>query len=151
MRRRTTKSPTARAMSTTASGGRGASAHPPSGTAVSVKRATGHVDDLSGDEAGLLGDEEGDGGRDVVGLADPRHRYLLGGVRDEVLERHADPLGGGPGHVGLDEAGGDGVRGDPELAELDGEGLGEALQAGLRGGVVELPAVAQRRGAREVD
>src|SRR5690349_4475673 len=59
---------------TTVSGGRGCSAHPPSGAAgasgTSVKRSAGDVDDLPGDEAGLLGDEEGDGGGDVLGLAD---------------------------------------------------------------------------------
>src|SRR3712207_7044175 len=35
-------------------------------------------------------------------------------------------------------------------AELDRQGLGEALQTGLRGRVVGLAAVAQRRGAGEV-
>ena len=63
------------------------------------------------------------------------------------LEGDADPLGGGRGHVGDDEAGRDRVRGDPELAQLDGQGLGEALQAGLGRGVVGLAAVAERGGA----
>ena len=43
----------------------------------------------------------------------------------EVLERHAQPGGGGRGHVGDDEAGRDGVRGDAELAELNRERLRE--------------------------
>ena len=64
---------------------------------------------------------------------------------------HAHALGGRLGHLGLDEAGGDRVGGDAELAQLDGEGLGEALQAGLGRRVVGLAAVAQRRGAGEVD
>ena len=68
-------------LSTTVSGGRGASAHPPSGTAASVKGAPGDVDDLAGDEAGLLGHQERDGGGDVLGLADPPDRDLLRGVR----------------------------------------------------------------------
>ena len=45
----------------------------------------------------------------------------------------------------------DRVRGDPELAQLDRERLGEPLQPGLRRRVVRLPAVAQRRRARQVD
>ena len=70
--------------------------------------------------------------------------------RHEVLER---PRRGRRwrGHVGDDEAGRDGVGGDAELAELDGQGLGEALQTGLGRGVVGLAAVAQRRGGGEVD
>ena len=37
----------------------------------SVKRAAGDVDDLAGDEPGLLGHEEGDRRGDVLGLARP--------------------------------------------------------------------------------
>src|SRR5450759_2450536 len=47
-----------------------------------------------------------------------------------------------PGDV--DETGCDGVHRDPELAEFDRQGLGESLDAGLRGGVVRLAAVAER-------
>jgi hypothetical protein len=38
-------------------------------------------------------------------------------------------------HLGLDEAGVDRVDADAVAAELDGEGLGEAADAELRGGV----------------
>ena len=55
------------------------------------------------------------------------------------------------GHLGLDEPRRDGVGGDAELAELDGECLGEALEPGLGCGVVGLAAVAERGGARQVD
>ena len=92
--------------------------------------------------------EEGDGVGDVLGPADALHGDLGGGGGLEVLEAHADALGGGGGHVGDDEAGGDGVGGDAELAELLGEGLGEALQTGLGGGVVDLAAVAERGATR---
>ncbi len=85
------------------------------------------------------------------GLPDALHRDLGGGGGLELLEAHADALGGGGGHVGDDEAGGDGVGGDAELAELLGEGLGEALETGLGGGVVDLAAVAERRGGGQVD
>ena len=40
----------------------------------SVERSAGDVDDLAGDEAGLLGHEEGDRRGDVLGLADPLRR-----------------------------------------------------------------------------
>ena len=66
-----------------------------------------------------------------------------------ALCQDPDVLGGG-GHLGLDETGGDRVRGDAELAQFQGKGLGEALHTGLGGGVVGLTAVAQRRGARQV-
>ena len=58
-------------VSTMVSGGRGASAHPPSGTAVSVKGSAGDVDDLAGDEAGLLATRKRGVRGDVLGLADP--------------------------------------------------------------------------------
>ncbi len=54
-------------------------------------------------------------------------------------------------HVARDEPGRDAVDRDAELAQLDRERLGEALQARLGGGVVGLPAVAQRRRAGQVD
>ena len=85
------------------------------------------------------------------GSADALDGDLGGGRGLEVLEAHADALGGGGGHVGDDEAGGDGVGGDAELAEFDGEGLGEALQTGLGRRVVDLAAVAERRAGGEVD
>ena len=48
------------------------------------------------------------------------------------------------GHLRLYKARGDGVHGDPVAAELDGEGLGEALDARLRRSVIGLAAVAER-------
>jgi hypothetical protein len=72
-------------------------------------------------------------------------------VRQEVLERHPDALGRRRGHVGLDEPRRHRVRGHPEPTELDGEGLGEALEPRLGRGVVGLPAVALRRRRRQVD
>src|SRR5262249_24082538 len=77
--------------------------------------------------------------------------YTLGGGFLEDVERDADPVGGGGGHVGGDEPGRDRVGGDPERAKLDGQGLGEALQAGLGRGGVDLAAVAERGGGGQVD
>mmetsp|Transcript_43625 Transcript_43625/g.113287 ORF Transcript_43625/g.113287 Transcript_43625/m.113287 type:complete len:312 (+) Transcript_43625:70-1005(+) len=46
------------------------------------------------------------------------------------------------GHVRLDEAGREGVHSDGTAAHLAGQGPGEAVHAGLGGGVVGLPGVA---------
>ncbi len=62
----------------------------------------------------------------------------------------ARALGDAAGHLGVDEARADRVDRHTELAQLEGEGLGEALNAGLGGGVVGLPAVAEGRDARDV-
>ena len=53
-----------------------------------VEWTAGHVDDLAGNEARVLADEEGDSGRHVGRLADPSDRNLLRVGRHEVLERH---------------------------------------------------------------
>src|SRR4051794_14920425 len=117
----------------------------------SVLRSAGHVDHLAGDERGLVAGEERHHGGDVLGVADAAHGDLLRDGRLEVLEGDAHPRGGGCGHVRGDEARRDRVRGDPERPQLDGQGLREALQARLGGRVVHLTAVAERRGAGEVD
>ncbi len=77
------------------------------------------------------------------------HRDLLRGGRHEVVERNVHPLRRLAQHVGRDEARCDRVGRDVVAAELDRERLGEALDARLRGRVVGLPAVAERRRARE--
>src|SRR5687768_4580988 len=117
----------------------------------SVLRSAGDVDDLAGHEAGALAHEERRGVRDVLGLTDARDRDRLRGTVDQILERDLHALGGRLGHLGGDEAGRDRVDRDAELAELDREGLGEALQTGLGGGVVGLTAVAESAGGAEVD
>src|SRR6476469_3638941 len=122
-----------------------------SASVTSVLRSAGDVDDLAGDEAGLLAREEGGRGGDVLGLADAGDGDLLGRPLEELLEGDAHALGGLARHVGRDEARRDGVGRDAELPELDGEGLREALETGLGGGVVGLPAVAERGGGAEVD
>src|SRR5690348_6774062 len=87
----------------------------------------------------------------ITGLPDPADGYALRGRFLENVERDADALRGGRGHVGGDEAGRDRVGGDTELAEFDGQGLGEALQPGLGRGVVDLAAVAERGRGGQVD
>src|SRR3954468_15208840 len=112
--------------------GPGRAPGPPRTSSRSGLGAAGGVDHLAGDEARTLADEERHQVRDVLGLADALHRDLLRGERDEVVERHAHALRGRLGHLRLDEPRGDRVGRDAELAQLDGESLGEALQTGLR-------------------
>src|SRR5699024_10034357 len=54
-------------------------------------------------------------------------------------------------HIGFDESGRDGIGGDAELAEFDRPGLRHSLNAGLRGRIVRLPTITQRRGRRHRD
>src|SRR6478672_8781831 len=96
--------------------------------------AAGDVQHLAGDEAGARGAEEGDGVGDVLGPAGTVHRDAGDAGGAELLEGLPDALGGGLGHLGDDEPGRDRVTRDAELAELVGDGLGEALEAGLGGG-----------------
>src|SRR3954453_20396400 len=91
--------------------------------------AAGDVQHLPGDEAGARGAEERDGVGDVLGLAVTVHRDAGDAGGAERLEGLPDPLGGGLGHLGDDEPGRGRVAGDAELAELLGDGLGEALEA----------------------
>src|SRR5581483_5402343 len=107
-------------------------------------RAAGDVQHLTADVAGVLAGEERDRMRDVGGLTNSRHRGLRGDRVLEVLVVDVHPVGGRLGHLRLDEARTDHVRRDAELAELDRERLGHALQTGLGGRVVGLAAVAQR-------
>src|SRR5699024_9251464 len=120
-------------------------------TARSVQRTAREIDDLPGDVPGVLIGEEGDRVGDVLGNTHAAHGdvRLAEGLHVLVLDAHA--FGGRAGHGGLDESGGHGVAGDSELAEFDGKGLGEALQACLGGGVVGLAPVALGGGAGEVD
>src|SRR5215208_954886 len=109
-----------------------------------ISRPAGDVEHLPAHERGLLGGEVQDGGGHVLGpprAADGDGLYALG---DEVVEIHAQAGRGLAGHLRRCDARGDVVHGDPVAAELDGEGLGEALDARLRRSVIGLAAVAQR-------
>ena len=102
-------------------------------------------------DASSLDQERHDAG-DVLGLPDPAQRDLLGArgrwkSSTDILSRSAVAavisVAMKPGRDRVDR--------DAERPELDGQGLGEPLHAGLRRGVVGLAPVAQRRGARQVD
>src|SRR5918998_591787 len=86
----------------------------------------------------------------VLRPAAAAHGYALHHLLHELLEVQAETGGGLPGHLRLDEPGGDGVHRDAVAAELDGEGLGETLEARLGGRVVGLAAVAQSAGRGDV-
>src|SRR5665811_498628 len=136
--------------------GRSTSSHPrrasrSSPCAMSVLRSAGDIDDLARDEACTLARQKRHGMGDVFGLSDAGDGDGLCGAGLEVLERDAHPGRGLCRHLGLDEARRDGVRGDAELAEFDGEGLRESLHSCLRGRIVRLSAVAEGRCARQVD
>src|SRR5947209_13825748 len=72
---------------------------------MSVRRPAGHVDDLARDERGAVAHQVRDGVRDVLGPPDPADRDGGRGLLLHVLERDAQPLRGGGGHVGDDEPG----------------------------------------------
>src|SRR5258708_8572096 len=96
-------------------------------TALDVQ-PTRDVQDVPGDVAGLFAGEVEDRGGDVGDLA----QALQGDAGGEV---GVGFLGEAGGHGGLDQAGGDHVDGDAAAAQLAGQGLAEADQAGLGGGV----------------
>src|SRR5262249_28836359 len=112
---------------------------------------TRDVEHLSGNEPGALAHEERGDMRDVVGRAAAADRDGVGGRLLERLPVNPQPGGGGLRHVGGDEAGGDRVDGYSERAQLDGERLGEALQARLGRRVVGLAPVAEGRCRGEAD
>ena len=64
--------------------------------------------------------------------------------RDRLLVLRLLLLGQLGGHVGLDEARGDDVRGDAARSELAGDGSRHAHEPGLRRGVVDLPGRAEQ-------
>src|SRR5947209_6068794 len=84
------------------------------------------ADDLAGDVARFVPDEERARGGDVLGTAHAPHR----GARDRALHvAEIARLLGSPEHRRVDETGGNGVDRDPLGAELECERLGEADDA----------------------
>src|SRR5215218_1588130 len=116
----------------------------------SVSRSTGDVQDLAAHERRLFGGEVQDRRRHVLRPAAAAHGYVLHHLLYELLEIQAETGRGLPGHLRLDKPGGYGVHRDAVAAELDSEGLGEALEARLGGRVVGLAAVAQSAGRGDV-
>src|SRR5437868_1010235 len=122
----------------------------PSSRAVSGVSATVHTYHLAGDVAGLVANEKGAGGGDVLGPSDPPHRR----ARHCILDSLSQVTGalGRPQHRRVYEARRNGVDGDALRAKLQGERLGEADDAGLGRYVVghqRLAALGARR--RDVD
>src|SRR5689334_3776426 len=90
-------------------------------TVMSVPRALAAVDvqDLAGDERGVL--EEDDGVGDVADRAEPADRVQAG----------QELVGLGRVHGGGDDAGRDRVEADAAGRVLDGQGLGRRVEAAL--------------------
>src|SRR5262249_38059222 len=89
------------------------------------------------DVAGVVAGEPDHGRGDLIRGRHPTGRDRLEDLGLAVVAQHG-------GHVGLDEAGGDDVRGQVASAELAGDGPGQADQAGLAGCVVHLPRPAEQ-------
>src|SRR5215218_9517890 len=91
-----------------------------------------HVDNLSRDEVGVVGGEEGGCGGDVLRVADP-----AGG--DEGVAELGGVAGGVEVAGNLYKAGPDGVDPDPTVGELDGQLSGEGVDRAFGGGVGRVP------------
>src|SRR6185369_3153161 len=89
----------------------------------------------AGDEIGVVGDEEKNAARDVLGLAEAAHRNARHDLLEHVLRHRAH-------HVGVDVAGHDRVDRDAEARTLLRQRLGEAVDAGFGRGVVHLAVLA---------
>ncbi len=90
------------------------------------------------DEAGLVRQQVGDHGRDLVGPPDPAHRVEPAHLLPDPLGRRR--LQAGQQRLvalGVDRAEGDGVDPDAAGAVVDGQGAGQALDGRLGGGVGE--------------
>src|SRR5205085_3692176 len=115
---------------------------PASGVAAAVD-----ADDLAGDVAGLVSDQESAGGGDVLRSSDPANRDPRRVVVDSLAEETLAL--GRPQHGRVDEPGRDRVHRDPLRTELQGKCLGEPDDAGLRRHVVRharLAPLGARRG-----
>src|SRR3546814_7499595 len=97
--------------------------------AIDRQRAAGH-------ETAILAAEEGDAARDFIGMAQATDRNL----GDDLFQH-----GGGNGgdHVGVDIARRDGVDGNAIFRAFLRQRLGETVNAGLGGGIVD-PAILAR-------
>jgi len=108
-------------------------------------RPAGHLQGLADDEPGLVGQQEGDGVGDVLGLAESertrrrRGRHPSGRAR---LLLEVGLLRGARGHG--DESRGDAVHPDAVTGHLEGDFLRQGDDAGLRGRVAGM-------GCRDVD
>src|SRR5713101_5464362 len=89
----------------------------------------------AGDETGIVGDQEHHAAGDFIGLAEPADRDLGDDLLQHVGRHRRD-------HIGLGVAGRDGVHGDALGRAFLGQCLGEAVNARLGGGVVDLAILA---------
>jgi hypothetical protein len=108
-------------------------------------KAAVDMNDLTGEVTGEVAAEEQDHVGDFFDGAEASHGDLSRELADDVLGHVA-------GHVGIDEAGGDGVDADLLTGKLAGGDLGEGHEAGFAGGVIGLAEKAEGAGdGREID
>ena len=100
---------------------------------VALNDAAVEIDDLAGQVSGFLGRQESDQLGDFGQRSRAPHRHQ--GFDGRRVER---PGRGLPG----DDPRRDDVDGDPARGQLQRQGLGRAMQAGLGGGIIGLAAIA---------
>ena len=84
----------------------------------------------------MVGTQEADAAGDLARLAEPAD----GDLRDDLFQHR---FGHGGDHVGVDIARGDGVDGDAETRAFLRQRLGEAVDAALRRGIIDLAILAR--------
>src|SRR5882762_14193 len=92
------------------------------------------VEDVAGDVGGFVAGEENDGGGDILAGAHAAER-------NAHFQFFFYFVGKDGRHGRLNETGSHGVDGDAARCDFDGDGLGEADEAGFRGDVIGLPRV----------
>ena len=90
-------------------------------------------EDLSGDVRGVVGGEEQDGGRELLGSTGTSEGGVLGDPVPHALVLQE------PGGAAGEEARGDGVDPDAGAAPLGGQLPGQAVDAGLAGRIRRQP------------
>src|SRR5258708_2617102 len=103
--------------------------------ALSQIHAAVDVEDVAGDVGGFVAGEENDGGGDILAGShapewDAHFQFFFHFVGKDCR------------HGRLDETGSHGVDRDVARSDFDGDGFGDADEAGFRGDVVVLPSVA---------
>src|SRR6266851_620230 len=99
-------------------------------------QAAVYVEDVAGDVGGLVAGQENDGGGYVAGGAQAAERNARLQFFFHLVRQHG-------GHWRFDEAGSDGIHGDVARGDFDGDGFGQADQAGFCGDIIGLAGIAR--------
>ena len=90
----------------------------------------------AGDETGIVGDEEHDAAGDVICCAQSADRDAFHDLFQNIRRDGAD-------HFCVDIAGRDGINRDADAGAFLGQRLGEAVDAGFGGSVIDLAVLAR--------